>query len=94
MGRKHADALVHGLQAMNVVDTSTTYLAGESETMIGEVLSSQAMKNRRKELVVVTKVGYLQGPLLADAARLEAENRLWPEVCMCPSVKSLNSGAD
>ena len=95
MGHKHADVLAHVLQgAVNVIDTSTTYLGGESESMIGQVLASPTFCDRRKEMVVVTKVGYLQGPLLAEAAALEAQNRLWPEVakfhpqawhCMHPS---------
>jgi len=34
-------------------------VTGESESMIGEVLSGP-LKDRRKEVVIVTKVGYLQ----------------------------------
>jgi len=86
MGLKQADVLLHTLRqgSVNVIDTSSTYVAGDSERMIGHVLSTPELRGRRRELVVVSKVGYLQGPLLAEAVEREATGRLWPEVRPCP----------
>jgi hypothetical protein len=53
---------------------------GESEGMIGEALSSEQLKDRREELVIVTKLGYLQGPLMQQAKQREAQNQAWPDV--------------
>lgn len=82
MGINQADVLLHTLRqgSVNVIDTSSTYVAGDSERMIGQVLSTPELRDRRGELVVVSKLGYLQGPLLAEAAEREAAGRLWPEV--------------
>ena len=86
MGINQADVLLHTLRqgSVNVIDTSSTYVAGDSERMIGQVLSTPELRDRRGELVVVSKLGYLQGPLLAEAAEREAAGRLWPEVQPCP----------
>src|SRR4051794_751667 len=47
---------------VNLIDTSSNYMLGDSERLIGEVLAEGAIP--RDALVVVTKIGYLQGPNL------------------------------
>ncbi len=63
----HRQALEEAMRAgINLLDTSTNYTEGGSETLIGEVLATLALQEvvRREEIVVVTKVGYLQGAAL------------------------------
>ena len=56
VGNAHRGALEHALSgAVNVIDTASLYLAGESERVIGQVLAGP-LQARRQELVVVTKV--------------------------------------
>ena len=69
VGNAHRGALEHALSgAVNVIDTASIYLAGESERVIGQVLAGP-LQARRQELVVVTKVGCLQGPVLQEVER-------------------------
>ena len=58
--RALADALRGGV---NLIDTSTNYTDGRSEALIGTVLSHlvQAGEIRREQVVLVSKVGYVQG---------------------------------
>jgi aryl-alcohol dehydrogenase-like predicted oxidoreductase len=55
-------ALAHVLRAglCNVIDTSTTYSGGASESLIGDVLADAMLSGavRREEVVLVTKVGH------------------------------------
>jgi aryl-alcohol dehydrogenase-like predicted oxidoreductase len=61
---EHRAALELALQmGCNLIDTSTNYTDGESEKLIGEVIS----KFKREEIVVVTKAGYIQGTNLKNA---------------------------
>ncbi|MEM9455724.1 MAG: aldo/keto reductase [Myxococcota bacterium] len=64
--RALADALRGGV---NLVDTSTNYGDGRSETLVGMVLANLVQQGelRREHVVVVSKVGYLQGHNLARA---------------------------
>src|SRR4051812_13611264 len=81
-GRKHsqhraalADALAAGV---NLIDTSSNYMLGDSERLIGEVLASSGVA--RDEIVVVSKVGYAQGPNLDLAQQREREGQPFPEM--------------
>jgi len=57
---EHQKALRHALsQGCNLIDTSTNYADGESESLIGSVLALQPMTEERP--FVVSKVGYIQG---------------------------------
>src|SRR5687768_15816373 len=59
----HRAALRAALRAgVNLVDTSSNYMFGDSERLIGEVLAEGLVP--RDEVVVVTKIGYVQGPNL------------------------------
>ncbi|MCA9663876.1 MAG: aldo/keto reductase, partial [Myxococcales bacterium] len=63
----HRQALEEALRVgVNLIDTSTNYTGGGSERLIGEVLATLVAQDvvRREEIVVVSKAGYIQGPLL------------------------------
>eukprot|EP01135_Chromosphaera_perkinsii_P009572 Nk52_evm22s1810 gene=Nk52_evmTU22s1810 len=85
----HTDSLREALRTgINVIDTSPNFTNGDSEHAIGTVLeelvSSKELK--REELVLMTKVGYVEGVMMQDVmtsldafgsvAKL-AENRLY-----------------
>src|SRR5919199_6394973 len=68
----HQEALRAALAAgVNLIDTSSNYVFGDSERLMGEVLAEGGVP--RDEVVVVTKIGYAQGPNLELARRREAE---------------------
>lgn len=74
---EHATALRKALLGgVNLIDTSTNYTDGSSETCIGQVLADQ----RREEIVVVSKVGYVQGRALAAATMRERQGAPYPEM--------------
>lgn len=75
----HRQALRDALRAgVNLIDTSTNYLAGESESLIGEVLAEGIIP--REQVVVVSKAGYVQGPNLELAQAREAAGQPFPEM--------------
>ncbi len=79
----HRQALERALQSgVNLIDTSTNYTDGQSERLVGRVLSKLVeQKNlRREEVVVVSKVGYAQGTTLAVCQSRERAGRPLPEV--------------
>lgn len=86
--RVHGDAAL-GRQALeealragvNLIDTSTNYGVGASERLCGEVLATLFTQEviTRAQVVVVSKIGYLQGPTLEAARRRE---RPYPEVVL------------
>ncbi len=75
---EHREALQLALKSgVNLIDTSTNYMHGSSERLIGDVLSEMVEKNeiKREEIVVISKIGYVQGPNLDEArARADAGN--------------------
>jgi len=80
---EHAAALGRALDGgVNLIDTSTNYTDGGSERLIGRVLAERARRGRlaREALVVVSKVGYVQGANLALAREREAAGRPFPEM--------------
>lgn len=54
------DALLSGV---NLIDTSSNYMDGQSEKIIGEVLSALVTENeiKREEVMLISKGGYIQG---------------------------------
>ena len=72
-------ALVSGC---NLIDTSTNYTDGGSERCVGVVLGAlvRAGKLRREEIIVVSKIGYVQGANLALAQEREAAGQAFPEM--------------
>jgi len=81
-GRKspdHRAALVAALDAgVNLIDTSSNYVLGDSERLVGEVLAASGIP--RDEVVVVSKIGYVQGPNLDLARQREADGRPFPDM--------------
>ena len=74
---EHAAALEKALLGgINLIDTSTNYTDGSSETCIGNVLS----RHRREEVIVVSKVGYVQGQALTMARAREQRRAAFPEM--------------
>ncbi len=73
---EHAAALKKALLGgINLIDTSTNYTDGSSETCIGNVLSRY-----RREEIVVSKVGYVQGQALTMARAREQRGAAFPEM--------------
>jgi len=58
------------------------YGGGASERLVGEVLGTLTREGaiRRDEIVVVTKLGYLEGAALAEAEAREAAGRPYPDL--------------
>jgi uncharacterized protein len=79
----HRSALEQALaRGVNVVDTSTNYTDGGSERLVGQVLGEAIRRRRiaREEMVVVSKIGYVQGQNMALAREREAAGRPFPEM--------------
>ncbi|NUM76312.1 aldo/keto reductase, partial [candidate division KSB1 bacterium] len=79
----HAEALAFALRnGINLIDTSTNYGEGESESLVGQVLQELITSGeiRRAEIVIVSKAGYVQGKNLALAQQREREGRPFPEM--------------
>ncbi len=80
---EHRAALEEALaRGVNLIDTSTNYTDGASERLIGAVVADlvRAERLRRAEVVVVSKIGYVQGQNLALAEEREAAGRPFPEL--------------
>lgn len=74
---EHAVALEKALLGgVNLIDTSTNYADGSSETCIGNVLA----RHRREELIIVSKAGYVQGQALTMARAREQGGAAFPEM--------------
>jgi hypothetical protein len=79
----HREALKKALrESCNLIDTSTNYVDGDSECLIGsmlrELISSGEL--RREEVIVVSKIGYVQGQNLKLAEAREKAGRPYPDM--------------
>lgn len=80
---EHRDALKKALRtSCNLIDTSTNYTDGDSERLVGSVLAELVGSGeiRRDELIVVSKIGYVQGQNLKLVEVREKAGRPYPEV--------------
>ncbi|MBK7585497.1 MAG: DUF255 domain-containing protein [Myxococcales bacterium] len=80
---EHAAALEEALETgVNLIDTSTNYTNGESEQLIGEVIAELTRSGKlwRDQLIVVSKIGYVQGKNLELAEERENTARAFPEM--------------
>jgi uncharacterized protein YyaL (SSP411 family)/aryl-alcohol dehydrogenase-like predicted oxidoreductase len=80
---EHREALIAALAAgCNLIDTSTNYTDGGSERLVGSVLAELAASGQlpREAVVVVSKLGYVQGQNLDLATEREAAGRPFPEM--------------
>ena len=74
----HATALSTALKSgINLIDTSANYADGGSETLVGEVLEglTAAGQIQREQVIVVSKVGYLQGQNFALSRERKEQGR-------------------
>ena len=67
---------------INILDTSTNYMDGGSERLIGSALADQVRGGAlaRDEAIVVTKAGYVQGANLDLAREREAAGTPFPDM--------------
>jgi len=80
---EHRAALRKALcSGVNLIDTSTNYFDGASERLIGGVLREliDAGELSRDELVVVSKIGYVQGATYELARERESRGAGFPEL--------------
>ena len=71
---EHRDALTKALrEGVNLIDTSTNYMDGDSERLVGSVLREliKGGELTREEVIVVSKIGYVQGDNLKQAEKRE-----------------------
>jgi hypothetical protein len=79
----HREALMQALTGgVTLIDTSTNYMDGGSEGLVGAVLAELERRGRlpRSEVVVVSKIGYVQGRNLALAKERETAGRPFPDM--------------
>ena len=79
----HREALTKALgSGWNLIDTSTNYTDGSSERLIGSVLARliAAGALTREEVIVVSKIGYVQGQNLKRATAREQMGKPFPEM--------------
>ncbi len=79
----HRDALVRAFrEGVNLIDTSTNYMDGDSERLVGAVLRDLIKSNdlTRDAVIVVSKIGYVQGQNLKQAQARERAGRLYPDM--------------
>jgi hypothetical protein len=80
---EYREALKMALRkSCNLVDTSTNYTDGDSERLVGSVLAELVASGevRREEIIVVSKIGYIQGQNLKLAETKEKSGRPYPEL--------------
>ena len=80
---EHREALGKALrEGCNLIDTSTNYADGGSERLVGRVLADLIKKQEvaREEIIVVSKIGYVQGQNLKRAEAREKTGKPFPEI--------------
>ena len=80
---EHREALKKALrEGVNLIDTSTNYMDGDSERLVGSVLCELLKTGEltREEVVVVSKIGYVQGDNLKQAEARERAGRPYPDM--------------
>ncbi len=80
---EHRDALKKALrEGVNLIDTSTNYMDGDSERLVGSVLRELIKSGEltRDEVIVISKIGYVQGQNLKQAEAREQAGRPYPDM--------------
>lgn len=83
---QHKNALELALTSgINLVDTSSNYSDGGSETLVGKVINKLVSENKidTENIVVVSKGGYIQGANLKLAVEREQSGKPFTEVVKC-----------
>ncbi len=78
-----AKALAMALQeGINLIDTSTNYMDGESERLVGATLHDLIEQGAltREEIILVSKIGYVQGESLKQAQERERAGRPYQDM--------------
>jgi uncharacterized protein len=81
----HRSALERALAGgVNLIDTSTNYTDGGSERLVGRVVGDAIRRGRiaREKIVVVSKIGYVQGENLALARERDTAGRPFPDMVL------------
>ena len=81
--KHHEQALRKALiDGINLIDTSSNYADGGSETLVGQVLEDLTDTGAlsREAVVVVSKVGYLQGQNYALSQERKRQGRPFPDL--------------
>ncbi len=79
----HRQALVNALRAgCNLLDTSTNYMDGDSEKLVGSVLAELVKQGelKREEVILASKIGYVRGQNLKRAEAREKSGKPYPEM--------------
>jgi aryl-alcohol dehydrogenase-like predicted oxidoreductase len=102
---EHRLALKQALMSgINLIDTSSNYADGGSETLVGLVLDELIQDDAltRDEVVVVTKAGYVQGANYVESQERKNQDQPWPdlveyapnlEYCIHPEFLAAQLGA-
>lgn len=80
---EHKEALKSALlRGINLIDTSTNYTDGESESVIGNVLDELILEKKldREEVVLVSKAGYIQGQNYEKSQQRKKQGIAYPEL--------------
>jgi len=80
---EHREALCKAIrEGCNLIDTSTNYTDGASEQLIGGVLKELIGKQEitRENIIVVSKIGYVQAKNLARAEAKEQAGQAYPDM--------------
>ena len=67
---------------INLIDTSANYADGGSETLVGQVLEDLTARGevQRQQVIVISKVGYLQGENFALSQQRKSEGRAFKDL--------------
>ena len=79
----HEKALSAALRSgINLIDTSANYADGGSETLVGQVLENLAAAGQvqREQIIVISKVGYLQGQNFNLSQERKEQGRPFPDL--------------
>ncbi len=79
----HRTALMKAIrEGCNLIDTSTNYADGDSERLVGSILKTLFAHKEvaRENVIVVSKIGYVQGSNLQRAKSREQAGRGYPEM--------------
>ena len=89
-GETHRAALRQALRrGVNLIDTSSNYTDGESESLIGEMLAGDSADppedatedaTQRSRIILVSKVGYVQGQNMKLAKEAIEQGRPYPDM--------------
>lgn len=81
---EHRQALIQALTSgVNLIDTSTNYGDGSAERLVGDVTQElfHTGRLRRDQIVIVSKVGYLQGRNLKNVRELQSNREtIYPDM--------------